>query len=153
MKVNLTINGRTETFDVDPGETLLTTLRSRAALAGVKQGCDYGGCGACTVISNGVTVYSCMTLTHKVGGAEVTTVEGLEGRNGISGLQKSFVEHWALQCGYCTPGILMSAKNLLDRNRKPDRDQIREALSGHVCRCTGYLQIFEAIENAKAEDL
>jgi len=148
MEVKLIVNGVSESLEVEPGETLLDTLRMRVGLSGVKQSCDYGGCGACTVIADGKTVYSCMTLALKLSGARITTVEGLENNGKLSPLQQLFVEKWALQCGFCTPGILMSAKCLLDTNPNPTEEVIREALSGHVCRCTGYARIIDAITEA-----
>lgn len=147
----LFVNGEKEEVQVEPGENLLYTLRERLGKVGVKQSCDYGGCGACTVILDGKTVYSCMTLSEKAAGAKVTTVEGLEHDGKLSPLQQLFMERWALQCGFCTPGILMSARCLLDGNPNPSVAEIKESLAGHVCRCTGYSRIIEAIsETAKS---
>jgi len=147
-EIVLSVNGQEERVQVEPGENLLYTLRERLRMVGVKQSCDYGGCGACTVILDGKTVYSCMALTEKVAGASITTVEGLERDGKLSALQQLFMENWALQCGFCTPGILMSAKCLLDGNPNPSIAEIKEAIAGHVCRCTGYARIIEAISES-----
>ena len=148
VEVDLTVNGQTQRLTVEPGENLLRTLRERLGNLGVKESCDYGGCGACTVIVNGRTIYACMALSAKMNGAQITTVEGLESPDGLHPLQRLFMEKWALQCGFCTPGILLSAKCLLDTKNDPTEAEIREALAGHVCRCTGYVRIIEAVKQA-----
>ncbi|MBI2183546.1 MAG: (2Fe-2S)-binding protein [Thaumarchaeota archaeon] len=148
IEITLKVNGQMHRVSVEPGENLLRTLREKIGTRGVKQSCDYGGCGACTVIANGKTVYSCMTLSAKMSDAEITTVEGLETTHGLDPLQTLFMEKWALQCGFCTPGILLSSKCLLDSNPNPSEGEIKEALAGHVCRCTGYIKIIEAVREA-----
>lgn len=147
IKVNLTVNREKVTLEVDPGERLLDTLRNRLKLTGVKEGCSVGECGACTVILNGEAVHSCMVLTGQVDGSEVLTVEGLEVDGKLDPLQQAFVDHQAVQCGFCTPGMLMSAKALLNKNPHPDREEIKTAIEGNLCRCTGYEQIIQAIES------
>lgn len=146
LEVSLTINKKTVTLKVNPWERLIDTLRDRLKLTGVKEGCGAGECGACTVILNGDAVNSCTVLTAQVGGSEILTVEGLEVDGKLDPLQESFVELQAIQCGFCTPGMLMSAKALLNKNPNPTREEIKTALEGNLCRCTGYEQIIEAIE-------
>lgn len=134
---------------VRPEETLLQTLRDRLNLTGTKEGCNHGACGNCTVIMNGDAVASCMLLTVDCDGAEIRTIEGLEDpKTGeLNPLQQSFVDHSAFQCGFCTPGIVMSAQALLDKNPDPTRDEIMEALSGNYCRCISHYQVATAIED------
>lgn len=148
IKVSFTVNGNKVNLEVDPKERLLDTLRERLKLTGVKEGCSVGECGACTVILNGNAVNSCMVLTGQVDGSEIMTVEGLEQDGKLDPLQEAFVEHQAIQCGFCTPGMLMSAKALLNKNPHPSREEIKTALEGNLCRCTGYEQIIKAIESA-----
>ncbi|MDO4328770.1 MAG: (2Fe-2S)-binding protein [Lachnospiraceae bacterium] len=135
---------------VKPEETLLQTLRDRLNLTGTKEGCNHGACGNCTVIMNGDAVASCMILTADCDGAEVTTIEGLENpRTGeLNTLQQAFVDHSAFQCGFCTPGIVMSAQALLNQNPEPDHEEIMEALSGNYCRCISHYQVATAVEDA-----
>lgn len=147
IKVNLKVNGKNENLEVDPKERLLDTIRERLKLTGTKEGCGIGECGACTVILNGEAVNSCMVLTGQADGSEILTVEGLETDGKLDPLQEAFVEHHAIQCGFCTPGMLMSAKALLNKNPQPGRDEIKTALEGNICRCTGYEQIIAAIES------
>ena len=156
-KVSIWINGVERKFligdaqgCVKPSETLVHTLRDRLDLTGTKIGCDHGACGNCTVILNGDPVASCMILTADCQGAEVTTIEGLENQDTgeLSILQQAFVDNSAFQCGFCTPGIVMSAKALLDKNPDPTREDIREALSGNYCRCISHYQVEAAIEDA-----
>ncbi len=123
-------------------------LRDKLGLTGTKEGCAAGDCGTCTVILDGEPVNSCMILAFQADGRHVTTVEGLAKDGKLHPLQESFVKHGAVQCGYCTPGMLMSAKALLDKNPNPDRQTIREAMAGNLCRCTGYYKIIEAVEDA-----
>lgn len=130
--------------------TLLEMIRDRLGLTGTKGGCREGECGTCTVIVDGRNVNSCMMLAVDVAGRSVTTVEGLETNGELHPLQKAFIAKGAIQCGFCTPGMLMSAKTLLDANPRPNRSEIRKALSGNLCRCTGYEKIFEAIESVAA---
>ncbi len=148
VKVRFTVNKETMTLQVKPYETLLETLRERLSLTGAKEACGLGACGACTVILNGVPVRSCLVLTPEAEGMEVATVEGLQERESLHPLQKAFIEKGAVQCGFCTSGMIMTAKALLDRNPKPERKEVVRAISSNVCRCTGYKKIVEAVENA-----
>jgi aerobic-type carbon monoxide dehydrogenase small subunit (CoxS/CutS family) len=148
--VQLVVNGDRRTAGVPTHYTLLEALRYGLGLTGSKQGCDKGDCGACTVLLDGEPVLSCITPVWEAEGRAVTTVEGLARPGALSPLQQAFDRHGAAQCGFCTPGILMSAQALLDRNPSPTRDDIKEALSGNLCRCTGYTKIFDAIEAAAA---
>ena len=146
ITVNLTVNDKEYELEVAPDERLLDTLREQLRLTGVKEGCSVGECGACTVLLDGKAVHSCMILTAQVDGSEVMTVEGLEEDGKLDPLQQSFIDHQAVQCGFCTPGMLMSAKSLLNENPNPDREDIKTAIEGNLCRCTGYEQIIEAVE-------
>jgi carbon-monoxide dehydrogenase small subunit len=148
VTIDVTINRRKHHLTVPPHRTLLDLLREDLGLTGTKCGCEIGECGACTVILNGDAVNACLVLVPQVDGCEVVTVEGLAGPDGLHPLQKSFMDHDAVQCGFCTPGMLMSAKALLDRTRHPDEDAVRRAISGNLCRCTGYAQIVDAIMEA-----
>jgi len=143
------LNGKWVQVDVSPHWTLLRLLREKLGLTGTKEGCGIGECGACTVLLDSVPVNACLVLAPKVEGKRVETVEGLGSRESLHPLQKSFIDHGAIQCGFCTPGVLMSAKALLEENQNPTREEIKEAISGHLCRCTGYHQIIEAIEALK----
>jgi len=147
-QVTFTLNGKVVTSAVEDHELLLDTLRERFALKSVKEACSIGECGACTVLIDDEPHYSCLTLTTKVEGHDVKTVEYLGDMDRLHPLQESFIRHGAVQCGYCTPGMLLVAYSLLCKNRNPTEDQIREALSGNLCRCTGYIQIVEAIKDA-----
>jgi len=147
VDVKFKVNGKEYELKIDGGERLLDTLRDRLKLKGVKEGCSIGECGACTVILDGKAVNSCMVLTAQVNGSEILTIEGLEKDGNLDPLQQSFIDHQAVQCGFCTPGMLMSAKALLNHNPSPDRDDIKTALEGNICRCTGYEQIIEAVES------
>ncbi|TMG52373.1 MAG: (2Fe-2S)-binding protein [Chloroflexi bacterium] len=146
--VTLRVNGEPRTIAAEPHHTLLEVLREELDLTGTKHGCELGECGACTVLVDGVPVLSCLTLPALVGDAEVTTVEGLATGERLDPLQTAFAEEGAAQCGYCTPGMLMAAKALLDQTPRPTREQIATAISGNLCRCTGYTAIYEAIEKA-----
>lgn len=150
--VTLTVNGKEHTLNVEADERLLDTLRERLHLTGVKEGCSIGECGACTVILDGKAVNSCMVYTFQIDGSEVLTVEGLEVNGQLDPLQEAFIDHQAVQCGFCTPGMLMSARALLNENPNPDREEIKTAIEGNLCRCTGYQQILDAIESAAKED-
>jgi len=147
----LNVNGDERTCALDPGTTLLEALRYRLGLTGSKQGCDKGDCGACTVLLDGEPVLACITLALACEGHEVVTIEGLAERGRPSTLQDVFDRIGAAQCGFCTPGMLMSAHALLRRNGAPTREQIAQALSGNLCRCTGYEKILEAVELAARE--
>jgi len=143
--VELTVNGERRTLEVEPNTTLLEALRDEMQLTGTKRGCDIGACGACTVIVDGEAILSCMTQAARCEGKAVTTVEGLAQNGHLHPLQASAIAHGAVQCGYCTPGWLMSAKALLDRNPAPTRDEVTNAIAGNFCRCTGYKKIVESI--------
>jgi aerobic-type carbon monoxide dehydrogenase small subunit (CoxS/CutS family) len=149
MMIKFTLNGSKVEAEVSPHWTLLKLLREKLGLTGTKEGCGIGECGACTVLLDRVPVNACLVLAPKVEGKRVETVEGLGSRESLHPLQKSFIDHGAIQCGFCTPGVLMSAKALLEENQNPTREEIKEAISGHLCRCTGYHQIIEAIEALK----
>jgi len=146
--ITLTVNGSRERLDVPSNMTLLQMLRERLALTGTKNGCEAGECGACTVLVDGEPVNSCMMLAVEVDGCQVRTVEGLLQGDRLSPLQEAFVEHNAVQCGFCTPGMLISAHALLARNPHPTEAEIKEALVGNLCRCTGYVRIIEAVQAA-----
>lgn len=146
--ITITVNGAAERLDVPSNMTLLHMLREKLALTGTKNGCEAGECGACTVLVDGEPVNSCMMLAVEADGREVLTVEGLAPGGELSPLQQAFVEHNAVQCGFCTPGMLMSATALLRRNPHPSEDEIKEALVGNLCRCTGYVRIIDAIQDA-----
>jgi len=144
--IKFVLNGESVQVDVPSHWTLLRLLREKLRLTGTKEGCGIGECGACTVLLEGMPVNACLILASKVERREVQTVEGLGSRDSLHPLQRSFIDHGAVQCGFCTPGILMSSKALLEKNSYPNREEIKEAISGHLCRCTGYHQIIEAIE-------
>ena len=144
--IKFRINGRWVEVEVPCHWTLLRVLREKLGLTGTKEGCGIGECGACTVLLDGMPVNSCLILVPKVEGREVQTIEGLGSQDKLHPLQKSFVDHGAVQCGFCTPGMLMSSKALIDKNSHPTREEIKEAISGHLCRCTGYHQIIDAIK-------
>jgi aerobic-type carbon monoxide dehydrogenase small subunit (CoxS/CutS family) len=147
--LRLRVNGEPHTVAAEPHHTLLEVLREELQLTGTKHGCELGECGACTVLIDGVPILSCLTLPGQLAeGAEVTTVEGLARGGLLHPLQTAFAEEGAAQCGYCTPGMLMAAKALLDGNPRPSRDEIAQAISGNLCRCTGYTAIYEAVEKA-----
>ena len=148
MEIRFVLNGEKIRVDVPAHWTLLRLLREKLGLTGTKEGCGIGECGTCTVLLEGVPVNSCLVMAPKVEGKRVETVEGLGTRDSLHPLQKSFIDHGAVQCGFCTPGILMSSKALLDRNPRPTREEIKDAIAGHLCRCTGYHQIIEAVEEA-----
>jgi aerobic-type carbon monoxide dehydrogenase small subunit (CoxS/CutS family) len=146
--IRLALNGEQMDVSFAPYKTLLEVLREDMGHTGTKHGCELGECGACAVLVNGKPVLSCLVLALECDGQDVVTVEGLCADGKLHPLQDAFADLGAAQCGYCTPGILVTAKALLDENPRPSRDEIREALSGTLCRCTGYLQIFEAVEAA-----
>src|SRR5512138_1847968 len=141
VQLNLSVNGETAEVSFAPYKTLLEVLREDLGLTGTKHGCELGECGACAVLLDGELVLSCLVAAVECEGRAVTTVEGLREGPRLHALQAAFADHGAAQCGYCTPGMLLAAKSLLDRNAEPSRAQIAEALSGQICRCTGYLQI------------
>lgn len=147
--ITLSVNGERWTLDVEPNETLLEILRTRIGVKSPKVGCERGDCGACTVLLDGRTVRSCLVLAVEADACEVVTVEGLS-REGPNDLQRVFVEKNAFQCGFCAPGIVLAATELLSRNASPTEEEVREALSGNLCRCTGYEPIVEAILDASS---
>ena len=149
--IRITLNGEEVDVSFAPYKTLLEVLREDLGHTGTKHGCELGECGACAVILDRKPVLSCLVLAVECHGREVMTVEGLGSDGQLHPLQEAFADLGGAQCGYCTPGILLTAKALLDQNPHPSRDQIREALSGNLCRCTGYLQIFDAVEAAIVE--
>jgi carbon-monoxide dehydrogenase small subunit len=147
MKISLTVNGKPTTVDVPPKMVLLEILRDLLGLTGTKSGCEIGSCGACTVLVDGVAQNACTFAASRLEGTAVLTIESLAASDGTpNDLQKAFLEHGAVQCGYCIPGIIMAGEALLNRNPNPSRLEIREALVGNLCRCTGYVQIVDAIE-------
>ena len=152
MKIEFVVNGKTQRMDVPGGKRLLDVLREDLHLTGAKEGCGEGECGACTVLMDGEAVHSCMVLAGQLTGHSITTIEGLEQDGRLGVLQNAFVEQGAVQCGYCTPGMIMSAAGLLNRTPDPTEEEIRVALSGNICRCSGYVQIVAAVK-AAAETL
>ena len=145
--ITLTVNGSSESLEVPDHLTLLQMLRDRLALTGTKNGCEAGECGACTVLVDGEPINACLMLAVEADGREVVTVEGLAAERGLTPLQQAFIDRNAIQCGFCTPGMLMSATALLARSPRPTEEEIREALLGNLCRCTGYVRIIQAIED------
>jgi aerobic carbon-monoxide dehydrogenase small subunit len=143
--MNFIVNGKTYALAVESHILLIEVLRNELGLTGVKESCGVGNCGACTVLVEGAPVLSCLTLAWTVKGKKITTIEGLAKGADLHPLQKAFVDYGAIQCGYCTPGMILSAKSLLDRNLRPSREQIKEAMSGNLCRCTGYVKIVDAV--------
>lgn len=148
MSVTFTLNGRIVTSVSPENTTLLEALRNEFHLTGVKKGCETGECGACTVLVDGDAVDSCMVLIGEIEGHSVLTIEGLAVDGALDPVQRAFVEKGAIQCGYCTPGMILSVKALLDRNPDPTLDEIKEGIAGNLCRCTGYEQIFDAVRAA-----
>jgi len=149
MRIHLTVNGAERMWDVAPGDTLLDVLR-REGFVGVKKGCGTGDCGACTVLLNGRAVNACLVLAVKAEGHTVVTIEGVAQGGRLHPVQEAFLEAGAVQCGYCTPGMVLSAVSLLSHNPDPSEAEIREAISGNLCRCTGYVKQIAAIERAAA---
>lgn len=152
MRFELTVNRRKRVVYVHPSMTLLEVLRDELNLTGTKRGCDDTNCGVCTVLMDGKAVKSCTILIPQAAGHSITTIEGLEGEDGLHPLQQTFIDHFAVQCGYCTPGMILTAKAILDENPQATEDDIREGLHGNLCRCTGYKKIVEAIEAVRDGD-
>ena len=146
--LHLTVNGESYELDVPAHRTLLEVIRGDLGLTGTKQGCDHGDCGACTVLLDGEAVNACLVLALQAEGKSVTTIEGLSRDGKLHPLQQAFISQGAIQCGFCTPGMVLTAKALLDKNPRPDEREIREGLSGNLCRCTGYRKIVEAVKQA-----
>jgi len=148
IEVQFKLNGKDTTISTEANKRLLDVLREDLHLTGTKEGCAIGECGACTIILNGEAVTSCLMLIGQVQGAEIITIEGLSENGELHPLQQKFLEHGAVQCGYCTPGMLLSAYALLLKNPNPTDDEIKEAIAGNLCRCTGYKQIIDAVKEA-----
>ena len=148
MKValNITVNGESHTLEVEPQHTLLEVIRQELGLTGAKEGCGVGECGACTVLLNGRPVDSCLVLALQADGADIVTIEGLAEGGRADPLQSAFVENGAVQCGFCTPGMILTSKAFLDQTANPGREEIKQALSGNFCRCTGYNKIVDAVQ-------
>ena len=143
--VELTVNGTTHTIEVKSNWTLLKVLRDKLCLTGTKGGCEKGECGACTVLMNGQPILSCLTLAVAADKQEILTIEGLAENGTLHPIQQAFIDHGAIQCGFCTPGMILSAKALLDENPHPTEEEIRDRINGNICRCTGYAKIVAAI--------
>ena len=141
------VNGKEVAIEIEDSKRLVDILRDELGLTGTKEGCGIGECGACTVIMNGDAVCSCLILACQLQNAEIETIENLEIDNILSNLQEAFLEYGAIQCGFCTPGMLMSAKALLDKNPHPTEEEIKTAMEGNLCRCTGYIPIIDAVKN------
>jgi len=148
ISIELKVNGEIYAVSIKPNETLLDVLRDKIGLTGTKKGCDTGQCGACTILLDGKPVPSCLLLAIDVKNREILTIEGVAENGSLHPLQEAFVNAGAVQCGYCTPGMILSAKALLDRNPHPGEKEIKEAISGNLCRCTGYVKIIQAISAA-----
>jgi carbon-monoxide dehydrogenase small subunit len=148
VRITVVVNGEERETDVWPGESLLYTLRERLGLPGSKNACEQGECGSCSVLLDGKLVCACLVLAAQAEGHAVVTVEGLAGESGLHRVQEAFVEAGAVQCGFCTPGLVVATAALLERQPDPSEDEIREALSGNLCRCTGYQKIFDAVRLA-----
>jgi len=146
-KIHLTVNGHTYELLVEPRLTLLDAIRDVIGLTGTKKGCDVGDCGACTIIVDGKPVNSCLFLAVEADGSDIITIEGLKRETGLHPIQQAFIDHGAIQCGFCTPGMILSAKALFDTQKRPDENLIKKAIGGNLCRCTGYAKIVEAISS------
>jgi len=153
MLIELIVNNKNIKMDVDPTKRLIDFLRDDLNLTGVKEGCSEGECGACTVIKDGVAVTSCTILAGQVNGSEIITIEGLEKNGELNIIQKSFIENGAIQCGFCTPGMIMSCKALLMKNPNPTDNEIKRAIEGNLCRCTGYNKIVKAVKDVIGKEV
>lgn len=148
-KISLNVNGKDHILEVEEDMRLIDLLREKLGLTGVKEGCSEGECGACTVIMDGEVVNSCLVMAFQAEGSSILTIEGLGDEENIHPIQQAFIDVGAVQCGYCTPGMILAAKALLDKNPNPTEEEIREAISGNLCRCTGYNKIVQAVDKAK----
>ncbi|MEM3112297.1 MAG: (2Fe-2S)-binding protein [Candidatus Anstonellales archaeon] len=146
--IQLNVNGHFYDVMVSPRDLLIDVLRKQLGLIGTKKGCGHGDCGSCTILIDGKPILSCLTLAVSCQGKKIVTIEGLEEKGELHPIQKAFVEFGAVQCGFCTPGMILSAKALLDQNPNPSREEIKRGLSGNLCRCTGYIKIIDAVEAA-----
>lgn len=147
-EINLRVNGSEYSIEINEDQRLIDILRDKLRLTGTKEGCGEGECGACTVIMEGKTVNSCMVMAFQAAGKEIITIEGIEFEKGLHPIQQAFLDEGAIQCGFCIPGMVLSAKAILDQKPSPTRKEIREGISGNLCRCTGYNKIVDAIETA-----
>jgi aerobic carbon-monoxide dehydrogenase small subunit len=152
IRVQTCLNGETVEFLCEPWQSLLDVLRETLGFTGTKEGCNNGNCGACNVLLDGVLVNACLVLAAEVSGSQITTIEGIAAPNGLHPLQQKFLEHAALQCGFCTPGMILAAKALLDQNPHPTEQQARHWLAGTLCRCTGYDKIVRAVLDAASRE-
>lgn len=153
VQIQLKVNGLPYKMEIEPRRTLLELIREDLELTGTKEGCSLGECGTCTVLLDGKPVKSCITLAVQANGRQVTTIEGMENPDGsLHPIQQAFIDHGAIQCGFCTPGMVLAAKALLDDNPQPTELEIREAIAGNLCRCTGYQKIVEAILSARSKE-
>jgi len=152
MPIRLVVNGEDYHLSIKPNRVLLDVLREDLELTGTKEGCGLGKCGACTVLLNGRPVHACLTLALQVDGCEITTIEGIGGKE-MHPLQESFIEKGAIQCGFCTPGMINTAKALLDQNANPSEQEIKQAIAGNLCRCTGYNKIVDAIQSCSCKSV
>lgn len=148
MELEISVNKKKYRLEINPADRLIDVLRNRLGLTGTKEGCGEGECGACTVLIDGQAVNSCLVLAYQARGKEITTIEALAGDGQLDNLQQAFIEQGAIQCGYCTPGMIMSAKALLLQNPHPTEEEIRTAIAGNLCRCTGYVNIIKAVQEA-----
>ncbi|MBP1925656.1 carbon-monoxide dehydrogenase small subunit [Sedimentibacter acidaminivorans] len=153
MKIEVVVNKKKIKMDVDPTTRLIDFLRDDLNLTGVKEGCSEGECGSCTVILDGVAVTSCTILVGQVNGSEIITIEGLEQSGELDVIQKSFIENGAIQCGFCTPGMILSCKALLMKNPNPSEEEIKRAIEGNLCRCTGYNKIVKAVQDVVGKEV
>lgn len=151
MKIKFTLNRKETEIDVEPTIRLLDLLREKFNLTGTKEGCGVGECGACTVLVDGKAINSCLMLAFQVDGCEVLTIEGIASEDELHPLQKKFLEHGAVQCGFCTPGMVLSSYSLLEKKSNPTEEEIKDAIAGNLCRCTGYKQIIEAVKETAKE--
>ncbi len=151
VEITFQLNGKSVSLQINPWESVLAVLRDRLKLTGTKEGCGIGECGACTILVDGLAVDSCLMLAAQLDDRNVETIEGLGTGEVLHPIQEKFLEHGAVQCGFCTPGMVLSTKSLLEGNPEPERKDIVEALSGNLCRCTGYVQIVDAVEDAARE--